>query len=287
MALFSRSKANRRTRRAPVSRGVVGAVSGVGGRTRLRALRRFLPSVVAALMGTGAAAGGFYWLTHTSAFALRTIHVEGTSPERAEEIRALLNLKMPDGSAGGGAGTSSLLFLDLADARARVEGHPWVARAFVKRELPDTLRVVVEERKPVLILALDRLYYLDAEGTPFKALQPGDRYDLPVLTGLSRDAVLAHGESARDAIRGALDLAAALAGPAAKGALPLDHVSEIGFDEHRGYTALTVDGNEEIRFGFGDWAEKLARLKEVRDARKGLPMRTVDLSFASRVVVSG
>ncbi|HVO29336.1 MAG TPA: FtsQ-type POTRA domain-containing protein [bacterium] len=253
---------------------------------RLRAVRRLFAPFVAAVAGVGAVVGAWWWLTHTDVFSIRTVAIEGTSTERAEEIKALLNLKMPDGSAGGGTGTSSLLFLDLADARSRVEGHPWVAKAFVKRELPDTLRVVVTEREPKLILALDRLYYLDAAGVPFKALQAGDSADLPVLTGLSRDEVLKAGASAHEAIAGALELAAALSSPEAKGALSIEDVSEISFDERRGYTALTVKGNEEIRFGSGDWQKKLARLKEVRAERKGEPMRTVDLTYASRVVVS-
>jgi cell division protein FtsQ len=244
---------------------------------------------------SAAVIGAWVHLTRTDALAIRTIAIEGTTSERADEIRALLNLKTRDvapGTAPADAGTTSLLFLDLAETRARVESHPWVAKAVVKRELPDTLRIVVEEREPRLVLALDRLYYVDVSGTPFKALQPGDKYDLPVLTGLTREDLLGRAAVAREAIHGALDLVAALSAPEAKGALSVEDVSEISWDAVRGYAALTVRGNELIRFGFGNWVEKLSRLKEVREARQGnakgmgMDARTIDLTYASRVIVA-
>jgi cell division septal protein FtsQ len=266
MKLFNRAKGNRRLE---------------AGKPRLtwRGLRVAALRVLGVTSTVGLALGGWYWVTRSDTFAVRTIGVEGTSPERAEEIRALLAVT---------PGKTSLLFLDLADVRSRVEGHPWVASALVKRELPDALTIVVTEREPKLILALDRLYYLDDSGTPFKALSPGDRYDLPVLSGIRREEVVSHSLAARDAILGGLALADALSQKSAQGALTLDEVSEITWDEHRGYTAVTLKGNERVRFGIGDWKEKLSRLKEVREQRKGLAAeaRTIDLTFASRVVVA-
>lgn len=264
MRIFSRrEKTNRRTREP---------------RAGLRGARRFAGRAVLTGGTLAAVVAGWIWLTRTDAFAVKNVAIEGVAAERADEIRALLAIN---------PGHTSLLFLDLADARSKVEAHPWVAKAFVKRELPDTLRIVVQEREPKLILALDRLYYVDASGQPFKSLQPGERYDLPVLTGLNREDLLERADVARAAITGALDLCIALASKETAGALSLDDVSEIAWDARRGYSALNVRGTELVRFGSGEWADKLARLKEVREQRKNSgDAHTIDLTFASRVLVS-
>ena len=246
--------------------------------SRLARVRRFAVRVLA-LGATGfAIVAGYVKLTRAESLAIRQIVVEGTNPERADEIRAVLNLRTGD----------NLLFADLQQTRARVESHPWVARCAIKRELPDVLRIVVEERSPRIILALDRLYYVDAEAQPFKALSPGDAYDLPVLTGLEREDLLHRPAAARAAITGALALIDAL--NEGDTPLPTDQVSEISWDADEGYSAITVNGNLTVRFGKDEFAGKLARLREVRDrARRsgdGDAGKTIDLTYASRVIVA-
>ena len=110
--------------------------------SRLKKLWPGLRRTVAVALGltacAGAAGGSFVGLARAKALAIRSIEVEGVSTDRAEEIRALLNVKPGD----------NLLFADLASARQRAESHPWVASAVVKRELPDVLRLVVPRRSP-------------------------------------------------------------------------------------------------------------------------------------------
>src|SRR5256886_10441165 len=42
---------------------------------------------------------------------------------------------------------SSLLFLDVADARARLEAIPWIAEATVRKLYPDRLQITITERE--------------------------------------------------------------------------------------------------------------------------------------------
>lgn len=246
--------------------------------SRLALVRRVFVRMLAIAAAGGAVAGGYVQLTRAQSLAIREIVVEGTNPERADEIRALLNLKAGD----------NLLFADLQQTRARVESHPWVARCAIKRELPDVLRIVVEERSPRLILALDRLYYVDADAFAFKALSPGDAYDLPVLTGLEREDLLHRPAAARAAIQGALALIDAL--NEGDTPLPSDQVSEITWDEDEGYSVITVNGTLTVRFGKAEFPAKLARLREVRDRSRrsgdGDAGKTIDLTYASRVIVA-
>src|SRR3979411_1836284 len=46
----------------------------------------------------------------------------------------------------GVTGHSSLLFLDLADARARLKTNPWIADATVQKLYPDRLQITITER---------------------------------------------------------------------------------------------------------------------------------------------
>ncbi len=227
-----------------------------------------------------AGAGGIH-LSRTDALAIKSIVVEGTTAERADQIKGLLGVKQDD----------NLLFADLRAVRARAETHPWVAKAFVKRELPDTLRVVVEMREPVMLLALDRLYYVDKAGHPFKALTPGDRYDLPVMSGLRRDDLTERPDGARAAIAGALELLTSM--DAEDSPIALDDVSEVVWDENDGYAVRALTGSgavSMIRFGTGDWARKLANYRSVREARQregnGDAPGSIDLTYASRVIVA-
>ena len=64
-----------------------------------------------------------------------------------------------------------------------MERHPWVRRAEARRVLPATIEVVVEEHAPVLILALDRMWYVNAMGEPFKLATTED-LDYPVLMSI-------------------------------------------------------------------------------------------------------
>lgn len=277
-----RTTRNARNRKKTVSRGT-------GASPRLKAAVRALPRLLlrAGIAGSVVAAGvgGWAWLLRSETLAIREIAVEGTTPERGEEIRALLNLKVGD----------NLLLSDLRQARARAEGHPWVARVAARREFPDRLVIVVEERVPRLLLALDKLYYVDETGFPFKAVQPGDVYDLPVLTGLDREDWVRRNDTAREAIGGALALVDALGAEGAKDALAADEVSEIRWDANRGYSVVTTGGEETpfmtIRFGTGSYEEKLARLARVRAAEESASggrdaVRTIDLTYASRVIVA-
>ncbi len=74
----------------------------------------------------------------------------------------------------------SLLALDMADVRSRLESHPWVARAVVVRVWPDRLRVRLVERVPVARWGDYQL--IDAQGHRFDP--DGERReDLPKVHG--------------------------------------------------------------------------------------------------------
>jgi cell division protein FtsQ len=77
--------------------------------------------------------------------------------------------------------TGGMLTADLADLKAAADGLPWVAKAAVRRDWPDRLRVQVEEHRPIANWNSDGL--VTAEGVVFRPGGGGVPVGLPLLEG--------------------------------------------------------------------------------------------------------
>jgi len=104
--------------------------------------------IIAASAGYGGVAGGqankvidFFRdirdaAANVAGFRIATVAIDGERHLSREEILA----------AAGVNGRTSLLFLDVADARARLLTNPWIAEATVQKLLPDRLVISISER---------------------------------------------------------------------------------------------------------------------------------------------
>jgi cell division protein FtsQ len=78
---------------------------------------------------------------------------------------------------------TSLLFLDVAASRARIEAIPWVADANVRKLYPDRLQIRIRERVPFAVWQLDgKLSVIAADGTVLCPLDASFA-DLPLVVG--------------------------------------------------------------------------------------------------------
>jgi len=97
----------------------------------------------------------------------------------SEALRSRLQSRL-EGLVG-----ANLFEIDLARAARVLERDPWVRRAVVKRWLPGTLQVTIEERRPAAVgLFRGREVLIDSEGWPIEA-PGGERAGLPRLTGIA------------------------------------------------------------------------------------------------------
>jgi cell division protein FtsQ len=71
-------------------------------------------------------------------FNIATVALSGQKHVNREEILA----------TAGVTGRASLLFFDVADARARLLTNPWISEATVQKLLPDRLLITISERQP-------------------------------------------------------------------------------------------------------------------------------------------
>jgi cell division septal protein FtsQ len=83
----------------------------------------------------------------------------------------------------------NLFTLRLRDVARRLESHPWIDHVKVRKVFPDRIWVQVVERRPIAILQLEELYYIDAKGVIFSPLGDRDEYNFPFLTGLTRQVL--------------------------------------------------------------------------------------------------
>lgn len=109
--------------------------------------------------------GAAAWFCYSDEFHLREVVAQGTERVPASWIEEV---------AGGYIG-SHMLWLSLPAVETDLRRHGWVAGVEVRKELPSTLRVRVEERQPVAFLRRsDDLFYVDRAGVAFAPFVPGE-----------------------------------------------------------------------------------------------------------------
>ncbi len=230
----------------------VDRVPGQRRRKLARVLRLCLPSALALAAFGALGAVGYQRAVAGDALRVNEIRFHGLSRLRPEELLAILPVRRGD----------HLLLVDPEVTEAALLRDPWVARAEVRRGLPHTLDVDVVERRAVALVDLGGLYLVDAKGEVFKRAEPGDGLDLPVVTGIERDAWVDRREAVEPLLAGALALVTAWA------ETRLDHpapISEIHVDPDYGTTVITAEGTE-IRLGQRDLEAKLSRLSRLLPA---------------------
>lgn len=222
-----------------------------------RALRRSGPTL-AVLAVIAAVAGGLVlghrFLTTSRRFAVADIEVRGSTVLTADEVRALLPITRGDNVFRAATG----------DAEDTLRALPWVASARVRRELPHTIVVEIEERTPAALVAADDLYLVDAHGRPFKraALDRGEGKGLPVVSGVPRDLYTRAPDEAAARVRRGLAVLRAWNGAAVaatEAGTTRPAAGEVAVDG-RGATVFTYDDAVAVRLGAAEGDELIARL---------------------------
>ena len=176
----------------------------------------------------------------------------------------------------------SIWDVDPAATARRLEEHPWIARAGVRREPPHRLIVTVTERRPVAIVLLDQPYYVDRRGIAFAPLGPDEPLTVPLVTGIEAALVAGEAPYARHAVRQALRIMRTMhvAG------LPF-RVSEVHIERQEGITVFPVEPRIALGFGWRALPERVGRLEEVLDTFGGrtAQLRAIDLTSATEAVI--
>jgi len=214
-----------------------------------RAVALLLPTVVTLAAIAGAGWATWHHGVRGDLLRLREVRYAGLSQLSATALAELSPIRPGD----------HLLLCDTEAMARALRRNPWVATVEIHRRLPPALDVVVTERQAAALVDLGGLYLVDTTGQVFKRAAPGDGLDLPIVTGLEREAFEARsddrGEEQR--LRSALGLLGRWreAGLDRRAA-----VSEVHLDPVLGTTIYAGDEGMEIRLGQGDLPRKLERL---------------------------
>ena len=111
------------------------------------------------------------------ALQIDRIAVRGNAQLSTEAVAALL----------GGLRGQNILRSDLAAWRLRLLASPWVKDAALRRVLPSTVEVVIQERTPIGLGRIRGVLYLvDEQGAVIDEYGPQyAQFDLPIIDGLA------------------------------------------------------------------------------------------------------
>lgn len=216
-------------------------------------------------------------LTQCDYFRSSRIEVQGTGRLTPGEVLAQSGVRTGD----------NILAVNLRLVRCKLLAHPWIADAQVSRELPDGLRIRVQEQAPLAILDVGRKFLINAAGEIFKAWEPTDPAGLPLITGLALSDISVS-DSLRslpfEAVMEILQIGRDAAAPRL-GAL----IRQIRVDREMGLTLLGADRVHAVSLGYSDYKAKCRRLErllsELPAATRFEDIDMIDLKNLNRVVV--
>jgi cell division protein FtsQ len=207
-------------------------------------------------------------------FRVREVEVEGG---RKIPREVLLSLTVMEGMP-------NLFSVKLKDVVKRLESHPWIEQVRVRKVFPHKIVIQVEERKPMAIIQLEELYYVDTQGEIFTPVGDRDEYNYPYVTGLSRRVLEKDPVEAKRLIAKALELLRIVSQEKVP---PLEEISEIHMEKAFGIRCFTKVEGVEVKMGWEDFEEKLKRLPLIWSdlRRRGFSAVSIDCSDLKRMVV--
>jgi cell division protein FtsQ len=207
-------------------------------------------------------------------FRVREVEVEGGRKITRETLLSLTVIE----------GMPNLFSVSLKEVVKRLESHPWIEQVRVRKVFPNKILIQIEERKPMAIIQLEELYYIDIKGEIFSRLGERDEYNYPYLTGLTRQVLEKDPVEAKRLITKALELLRIVS---QEKFTPLEEISEIHMQKAFGIHCFTKAEGVEVKMGWEDFAEKLKRLSLIWSdlQKRGWSAVSIDCSDLKRIVV--
>lgn len=191
--------------------------------------------------------GIYVGVSHSSFFQLESIVVEGSSRFSAEEVAGLARLD----------NKSNLVAIRKKEVEAALRKTGWIDGVEVHKKWPNTIVLVVNERKPAAMISVNGLLsYMDGRGRIFAPVTAGDDLDYPVLQ-VPEEKMLADQQT----MKGPLDMLryASHGNPD----LPKQNISQIVLDQRGAMTLFLADNPFPVVLGRDKMWTKYKRLTRV------------------------
>ncbi len=228
------------------------------------------------------------FVTQCDYFAAEEITIEGAQRLKPQQIFRQAQVRKGD----------NILSVKLSIVRKRLLAHPWIAEAEIRREIPSQLIIRIKEHTALAIVDLGDMFLINHQGQLFKAWDPADRLDLPVISGLDlSDLKVFGGSEASDPGHFLADAAPFSAvmqvlelGKRQGSILPNHLIQKISVDRHVGLTIYAFDRLKAISLGYSDYPGKYHMLAKLfahfQRQRTILDFDRIDLNNLQRIVVN-
>ncbi len=228
-------------------------------------------------------------LTQCDYFKISQLTIEGSQRLSEKEITK---------QAQVGIGVN-ILAVNLSLVRKRLIAHPWIAEAGVSREIPSGLNIRIKEHAPLAVVDVGQKFLINHSGKIFKAWDPSDPANLPVISGLNvLDLPPVYGQTDStegdivrerttpfEAVMKVLRL-----GREQGSILPNRSIRQIRVDRHIGLTLLAFDSIKTINLGYDDYDGKYHMLASLfsylKHQQSVSDYDRIDLNNLDRVVVN-
>lgn len=134
-------------------------------------------------------------LTTSDTFAIEIVEFKGVSRMEPDDVDKLLS------DLHG----QNILLAPLDSYEERLKMHPRIERVSMKRVLPNKVMCSIEEREPVALVFTDHFLEVDRHGMVMGDDEYSALLDLPIITGVSKDAAQVGKISSDPLLRRALE----------------------------------------------------------------------------------
>ena len=209
-------------------------------------------------------------------FSLESVKIRGNETVSSDEIFRLTGFSFGD----------DMFAADLREAAVRLESNPFIRKAVIFRELPNSFSIAVIERKPFAFIALDELYCTDLSGHLLPS-RSHKNFDLPVITGIEDVNLPSYGGKIESPLfQKALNIVKILG----EGPIPLyNAISEINLTPDGEVSLIGARKGTRIYLGKSGFRNKIDRIRSLIvtvNPRGGLGRyHYVDLRFDNQVIV--
>ncbi len=214
-------------------------------------------------------------------FKLTQFKVSGNFHVRSQELKSIFAPMLQ----------RNLLTLDLDPLMRRVRDHPWVQEVSIKKVLPDTLWVHIQERTPAAVVeSKGRFHWVDRAGVVLgpAVLKNGGSKPLPHINGVILAGLLRRDPEQVGRLQTGLALIALIQSHQSSDAFGMDIGEPLVLDMSRGQRdpKLYWEGYT-VRFGEGAYEEKWKSFMAIQsDLRsRELAPEEIDLRFTDQVIV--
>lgn len=245
-------------------------------------------AVVALVSVTGFFILVYEFVIQCDYFAAQKVTIEGTRRLTPEQVAGQARVHIGD----------NILSVNLSLIRQRLLAHPWIAEAEVSREIPSRLIIRVKEHDALAVVNLGQKFLINHQGQIFKAWDPADPTNLPVISGLALSDLSVYGQAEPlatatapapstpfRAVMQVLEL-----GQQQDSILPNRLVRQIIVDRQIGLTVHAFDRLKAINLGYSNYIGKYHMLAKLfaylKHQQSIFDFDRIDLNNLHRIVVN-